>query len=71
LRDDPEEGISCPILANVFALAIDHPDYPKEWVKDEGSDPGMIGAPGARCTAFVEVGQEIPYRCPKTKDMFA
>lgn len=45
-------GDSCPIVANSFVYAADDPKYPKEWVEDEGADPGMIGAPGARCTAF-------------------
>lgn len=68
--DDPDEGISCPIVANAFAFGIKEEGYPKEWVRDEGSDVTMIGAPGARCTAFVERGDQIPYRCDKTADLF-
>lgn len=37
----------CSILVNSYALAIDHPDYPKEWIEDES---------GPRCTAFREEG---------------
>ena len=37
----------CHILVNTFAFTIDHPDYPKEWIEDEG---------GPRCTAFREEG---------------
>jgi hypothetical protein len=69
-RDDPEEGVSCPILLAAFAYYTSDPHYPKEWVRDEDAERGLIGGKGARCTAFVEEGQEIPYRCDKTKDIF-
>lgn len=68
--DDPEEGISCPIVANAFAYSIIDPEYPKEWVRDEDSECGLIGGCGARCTAFIQRGDEIPYRCDATPDMF-
>lgn len=70
LRDDPEEGIGCHILANSFAYSINDPNYPKEWVRDEDADITMIGGNGARCTAFVEEGKDIPYRCASTGDLF-
>lgn len=38
---DGKDG--CKILANVYAYNIDHPDYPKEWIEDDG---------GPRCTKF-------------------
>lgn len=69
-RENPEEFDSCPIVADAFAYSIDDPSYPKEWVRDEDADIMLIGGNGARCTAFVEDGQEVPYRCPETKDMF-
>ncbi len=69
-RADPDDAIGCPILAASFAFSIDEPGYPKEWVRDVGSPVTLIGGNGARCTAFVEEGKEIPYRCPNTKDMF-
>lgn len=68
---DPETGIQCPILAASFAYSITDPEYPKEWVRDVVSQWGDIGGDGARCTAFVECGKDIPYRCDKTKDMFS
>lgn len=67
---DPENAEGCPILANSFAYGINDPNYPVEWVRDVGSDVTMIGGNGARCTAFIERGKEIPYRCQDTKDMF-
>lgn len=70
LRDDPEDGIGCPILLNAFAFSIGEEGYPKEWVRDEGSHVTLIGGDGARCTAFVEDGDEIPYRCESTEDLF-
>ncbi len=45
-----EDG--CPIVRDAFIYDIDDPKYPKEWIEDEDSDPGMIGGNGARCTAF-------------------
>lgn len=66
-----ESDKGCPILANSFVYALDDPKYPKEWVRDEDSDISLIGGNGARCTAFIEAGKGIPYRCPKTPDMFS
>lgn len=60
----------CPILAASFVYSTDDPKYPKEWVRDIDSDVTLIGGNGARCTAFVERGKDIPYRCPSTPDMF-
>jgi hypothetical protein len=37
------EGDSCPIAAATMAFAVTDPEYPKEWIEDEG---------GVRCTAF-------------------
>jgi len=57
---DVDEG--CPILGATFSFDIDHPDYPKEWVRDET---------GPKCTAFVELGEPLPTpRCENTIDMF-
>jgi hypothetical protein len=59
-EDTPELG--CQILADTFAYDIDHPKYPKEWI---------IGKDGfGCCAAFVDAGEEIPYRCDKTIDLF-
>jgi hypothetical protein len=69
-REDPEHNEGCPLIAYALAFEIDHPKYPKEWVRDVDSDPTLIGWPGARCTAFVEEGKEVPYRCPATIEMF-
>lgn len=60
-RQDPHKDDGCRILADSLAFSIDEEGYPKEWVEDDS---------GARCTAFVEDGAEIPYRCPNTIDMF-
>lgn len=54
-------ALGCPILAATFALNLDHPDYPKEWIEDDA---------GARCTAFT-TDPTMPTRCDKTVDMFA
>lgn len=48
--ENPDDG--CKILADALWFDEKDPEYPKEWVEDVGSEPGMIGAPGARCTAF-------------------
>lgn len=56
-----ERGDSCPIVAASFAFDIHHPSYPKEWIEDDD---------GPRCTAFVPEGNDVPYRCPDTLDMF-
>ncbi len=52
----------CQILAATFVFDVDDPNYPKEWVED--------AVRGPHCTAFVEQGREIPYRCPRTPDLF-
>lgn len=71
-RDNPEAGDGCQIVAFALAFNIDHPKYPKEWVIDEGADPGLIGGAGARCTAFQDELKEPPaYRCPLTPDLFS
>lgn len=62
-RDRNED---CPILAATFALDVDDPDYPKEWVEHEEN-----GKVEAECTAFVEKGEPLPTpRCEQTDDMF-
>lgn len=62
-REDPDQNDGCPIYALTFALDINHPDYPKEWIEDDdGSNP--------RCTAFT-TDQKCPERCDKTVDLFA
>ena len=40
-----EDGKTCPILNNSFALPETHVDYPPELIEDDK---------GCRCTAFVE-----------------
>lgn len=53
----------CPILDLTFLHDIDSPDYPAEWIEDDG---------GPRCTHFVREGEPIPtQRCRQTLDMFA
>lgn len=54
-------ALGCPILAATFALDLDHPDYPKEWIEDDQ---------GSRCTAFT-TDPTCPARCDKTEDLFA
>lgn len=61
-REDHERFDGCPIIANTMALAIDDPDYPKEWVYRSDGQP--------MCSAFVEIGSAQPPRCPDTLDMF-
>jgi hypothetical protein len=46
--DDGRDG--CPIAAAAFLYGIDEPEYPKEWVENEG--PWETADP--RCTAFEE-----------------
>lgn len=72
-RDYRESGydageLGCKILTASYAYGIDDPNYPKEWVRDEG--PWELSNP--RCTAFVEDhGQTIPPpRCTETPDLF-
>lgn len=60
--DDCRDGDLCQIIGKTMWLDVDDPDYPKEWIEDDD---------GPRCTAFVEVGKELPQpRCDKTADMF-
>lgn len=62
-RETDYEGdpaLGCQILAATFRYAVDHPDYPKEWIEDER---------GPRCTAFT-TDPTMPVRCDKTPDMF-
>lgn len=67
-RANPEGVDGCPILTATFALGVDDPGYPSEWVQNEG--PWETADP--RCTAFVEdFGQTIPPpRCTETPDLF-
>jgi len=59
-RSDPERNDGCPILAAVYALNIDEPGYPKEWIED---------SKGPRCTAYTD--DKIPSpRCLHTMEMF-
>lgn len=41
----------CPINLASMLFDVGHPDFPKEWVQDEG---------GPRCTAFVAEGSQEP-----------
>ncbi len=50
--DYHDGGDGCPIIGNTMALAVDHPDYPKEW-REEGPQ-------GPRCTNFLAEGAEPP-----------
>lgn len=68
--DEAEGGVSCNILTNALCCSISDKEYPKEWVRDTESHITDIGGKGARCTAFVERGKDISYRCDKTTDMF-
>lgn len=55
---DADPTLYCQILCNSF--------------RDEGVDEWVIGDDGQpKCTAFVAIGQLVPYRCTKTEDMFA
>lgn len=60
--DDDADDLPCSILGRALGYSIDDPEYPKEWVQDEH---------GKRCTAFVAEGDEVPYRCENTIDMFS
>lgn len=51
-QQDMENNDGCPIIADTLCYDVDDPKYPKEWIEDVDSEPGLIGAPGARCTAF-------------------
>lgn len=58
-RDKDED---CPIVAATFTYEADDPKYPPEWCFDADGNP--------HCTAFVEFGNPLAYRCPDTPDMF-
>ncbi len=57
-EDEREEG--CPIVARMYAYKVNDPKYPVELIVEDG----------VKCTAFIQEGEPIPYRCSKTKDMF-
>lgn len=64
-QHDEDEEEPCPILTMTFALPIEDPDYPKEWVHDRNGNPD--------CTAFAPSGakpEELQRRCDRTIDMF-
>jgi hypothetical protein len=54
---DADPGLYCQILNNSF-----HDEGVAEWVIGKDGQPC--------CTAFVPVGQAVPYRCPNTPDLF-
>jgi hypothetical protein len=58
---DPADGYDDRELCPIFAKAMANGGC-KEWVYDAGGHPS--------CTAYVERGQPIPYRCPETPDLF-
>lgn len=60
--EECDDNQICQIIGDSYLLAVDHPDYPKEW------QYGPDGQP--RCTAFVEAGQPIPVKDEHTADMF-
>lgn len=51
----------CEILGRTMMCSISDQNYPKEWIRDES---------GSRCTAFVNVGEQVPVRDMQTIDMF-
>jgi hypothetical protein len=55
-----DAALGCQILAATYRYAVDHPDYPKEWIEDER---------GARCTAFT-TDPTCPVRCDRTLELF-
>lgn len=59
--EEGAEGLPCGILGRALGYGIDDDEYPKEWIEDEH---------GKRCTAFIQEGEEVPYRCESTMDMF-
>jgi len=59
-REDEKDP--CSILGKTFIYNVSDDQYPKEWCYDDNGN--------AVCTAFVQEGKEIPYKCSKTGDMF-
>lgn len=60
-RSDADQP-GCPILLYAYAHDLGDDDYPAEWVYSDSGYP--------TCTAFVPEGEQIPYRCPHTMDLF-
>lgn len=56
-----DSALGCQILAATYRYAVDHPDYPKEWISDDQ---------GSRCTAYT-TDPSMPVRCDKTIDLFS
>jgi len=61
-HDDAHTEKYCQILGRTMGLREDDPDYPKEWVIENGEP---------RCTAFASKDRPLPTRCEKTVDMFS
>jgi len=62
-RCERDRHQDCPVVAASFQHAVDSPDYPKEWIYDDGGSP--------LCTAFVPQGEKVPPpRCDRTLDLF-
>jgi hypothetical protein len=59
--EECDDSQKCDILGRSF-LKIDHPEYPTEWQYGKDGQPC--------CTAFVPVGQPIPYKDEHTADLF-
>lgn len=59
--DDCDDSEVCKIIADTLAYDIDDQKYPKEWCYKDGQPC---------CTAFVQVGMQIPERDTLTIDMF-
>lgn len=58
-REEHDED--CEILCNTYCYDVNDPEYPKEWI---------YGKHGPECTAFIPIGDPIPYRDDQTVDMF-
>ena len=58
---DMQPELGCQILAATFAYEVTDPKYPKEWIWKGGKPV---------CTAFIELGKPLPYRCDQTLDLF-
>ena len=53
----------CKILPATMAFDVDHPKYPKQWIRDEED--------GVECTSFVDA-EEVKrkaYHCKKTLEL--
>jgi hypothetical protein len=59
--DDCAQDDFCEILGATFWLNVDDPDYPKEWVRENGEP---------KCLAFVELGQPVTVVDTQTLDLF-